>query len=202
MLRRIHLRSRQPPMSGCSPVDLGLQHHSDECREPTVSSVRGPRGTRRRTPSRSPSRRGLVKWDDVPVAEYDPSEVNGLTVSRVALDWQVRLLLDDLTADRHGSWPTKDLRSGELVIEADFDLWDTRGEHHRIRPGKPETLAPLLRLLHQVVNMAIYDGALLKVSFRDGHEVRVSSDSKYEAWGLSGTNLKGWIATKSDHVES
>jgi len=115
----------------------------------------------------------------------DVALLAGCVVNMVSFDYQVRLLLVD------GAYGNERV-SASLVIEAPIELRD--GELvHEVRPGEPQTLPPMLDLLHRTVRNATFDGRTLTLLFDNGVVVTVVTAPTMESWNLSGRGVRNLI---------
>ena len=120
------------------------------------------------------------------VLQYDVSPLIGCTVTRVAFDYQVRLLLAD------GGYPHERV-SAELVIETPITFIDAAGTNHQVRPGEVETVAPMLSLFQRRVVGASFGGHSLSMVFDDESVLQVATNESYESWNITGRGVDEFI---------
>ena len=114
----------------------------------------------------------------------------GCTVTRVAFDYQVRLLLAD------GSYPNE-LVLAELVIEALITFTEDNGANHAVQPGDTRTVVPILDLFRRSVLSAAFDGRVLTIVFDNQVVLEVQTSQTFESWSLSGRGVPDFIVGPS-----
>ena len=118
---------------------------------------------------------------------YNLGALVGCTVTRVAFDYQVRLLLVD------GPYPNERV-SAELVIETPITFSDDAGVNHDVRPGDTRTVAPILGLFQRSVLTAAFDGRVLTIVFDDQAVLEVRTSKTYESWNITRRGVPDLIA--------
>lgn len=113
------------------------------------------------------------------MSHYDLDAMIGCTVTRVAFDYQVRLLLSD------GSYPNERV-SAELVIETPITFTDDARVEHQVQPGDTRTVAPILGLFKRSVLSAAFDGRVLAIVFDDQAVLAVPTSKTFQSWSLEG----------------
>lgn len=101
-------------------------------------------------------------------------ELVGTQVWRTSFDYQVRLLLVShprLTA--------------ELVVEVPFRLCDGTGQWHKVTPGEPDTLVPILGLFQKSVeSVEVTEDEELTLRFDGGWTLEASPGTDFESWSI------------------
>ena len=110
----------------------------------------------------------------------------GLEVNILSLHYQVDIkFLDD---EKRG------LKNIRLRIEEAFQLEDD-GQIFTIEQEKPETLAPIVRLLHSIIGEAsLEEDNTLSLVFSNGIKIIIEPISGHEAWELQGDGIKNLLA--------
>lgn len=121
--------------------------------------------------------RAQCKNETVPT--YDLGSLIGCTVTRLAFDYQVRLLLSD------GPYPNERV-SAELVIEAPITFTEKGGVKRQVQPGDTRTVAPILGLFQRNVLSASFDGLVLTIVFDDQAVLEVPTSEAFQSWNLEG----------------
>jgi len=124
------------------------------------------------------------------VPESELGALIGCTVTRVAFDYQVRLLLAD------GSYPNE-LVLAELVIEALITFTEDNGANHAVQPGDTRTVVPILDLFRRSVLSAAFDGRVLTIVFDNQVVLEVQTSQTFESWSLSGRGVPDFIVGPS-----
>jgi hypothetical protein len=127
-----------------------------------------------------------------------PTSLVGRAVERIALDYQVRLLLTGYPPDHAPAM------TAELIIGSSFRLRDCAGRWHvfDLDAGTNATLAPMLNLFKRIVSHVEVRGqGQLRVTFDDGAALYVDPDPNHESWELHGEGVEGILVGPGGHAE-